>query len=120
MKLSVSRYFLARFGAVCAAATLAASSPLHAAGAVPAVPLKEYGKLPDVEVTAISPSGDRIAYVGTVQGTRVLIAIEDQTKTLTAVRVGDMKVRSLRWIGEDRLMLTSSQTENLSSRFTTD
>lgn len=120
MKLSVSRLFLAPIGAVCAAAILAVGSPLHAAGAVPPVPLEAYGKLPNVEVTAISPSGDRIAFVGTLQGTRVLIAIEDQTKTLTAVRVGDMKVRSLRWIGEDRLMLTSSQTEDLSSRFTTD
>ncbi|MEM7703486.1 MAG: S9 family peptidase [Pseudomonadota bacterium] len=120
MMLSVSRFVLSRCGAACAAAVLATIAPVSAAEAGPTVPLEEYGKLPDVEVTAISPSGDRIAYVGTLQGTRVLIAIEDQTKTLTAVRVGDMKVRSLRWIGEDRLMLTSSQTEDLSARFTTD
>ncbi|MGB3472997.1 MAG: prolyl oligopeptidase family serine peptidase [Erythrobacter sp.] len=31
-----------------------------------------------------------------------------------------MKVRSIRWIGEKRLMLTTSQTEDLSARFTTD
>jgi len=120
MMSRVSRFLLPRFGAACVLAFATTLSPTTSVAAAPSVPLEEYGKLPEVEMTAISPSGDRIAFVGMVQGTRVLIAIEDQTKTLTAVRVGDMKVRSLRWIGEGRIMLTSSQTENLSAAFTTD
>ncbi|MEM6858180.1 MAG: S9 family peptidase [Pseudomonadota bacterium] len=94
---------------------------IHAQSQAPAqVALEEYGKLPDVERSAISPSGDRIAFLTTMESKRVLLAMEDQTKALMAVEVGDMKVRSIRWVGEDRLMLVSSQTEDLSSRFTTD
>jgi dipeptidyl aminopeptidase/acylaminoacyl peptidase len=84
------------------------------------LPLSEYGKLPEVEHTAISPSGDRIAVVTTIDGKRMVLAIEDQTRALTKIVVGDMKVRSIRWIGEDRVMITSSQTEKLDARFTTD
>ncbi len=88
--------------------------------AAPAVPLEEYGKLPDVEDSAISPSGDRIAMITTRDGKRMLLAIENQTKPIAAIEVGDMKVRSIRWIGDERLMLVTSQTEDLSRRFTTD
>ncbi|MEM6907106.1 MAG: alpha/beta fold hydrolase [Pseudomonadota bacterium] len=84
------------------------------------LPIAEYGKLPDVEHSAISPSGKRAAFITTVKGRRVLVAIEDQTKGLTSVAVGEMKVRYIRWIGEDRLLLVTSQTEDLSYRFTTD
>lgn len=117
MFFAVAR-FLSLISFVLAGAGLAFQAPpVHAQTAVP---LSEYGKLPDVEQTAISPSGDRIALITTMQGKRVVLAIEDQTKAIAAIAVGDMKVRSIRWIGEDRLMLTSSQTENLSARFTTD
>lgn len=78
-----------------------------------AVPLSEFGKLPDVEDVAISPSGDRIALVTTMEGKRVILAIEDQTKGIYAAEVGEIKVRSIRWVGEDAILLTSSQTTDL-------
>ena len=97
------------------AAALAA--PVQAA---PPVPLSEYGKLPDVEMSAISPSGDRIAVLTTMRGKRVLLAIQDQTTPLQIIAVEGMKIRSMRWVGEDRLLVTSSQTEDLGYGFTTD
>lgn len=77
------------------------------------VPLTEYGKLPDVEDSAISPSGDKIAMVTTRDGKRIILVLEDQTKAIFAVQIGDMKLRSIRWAGEDALLLVSSQTESL-------
>lgn len=107
-----------RFLALVSALFLCASPA--SAQLVEAVPLAEYGKLPDVERSAISPSGDRVALLTTIQGKRVIYAIENQEKAIAAIEVGDMKVRSIRWVGDDRIMLTSSQTEDLGMDFTTD
>ena len=108
MKFRFAGLTLAAIPAVFAIAT-----PPSVAVAAEPLPLSEYGKLPDVEMTTISPSGDRIALITTVKGKRVILALEDQTKPIRVINVGDMKVRSLRWIGEDRLMLISSQTVDL-------
>lgn len=83
-------------------------------------PLSEYGKLPDVERTALSSSGDRHALVATIQDERVLIAVENQTNPIKIVKIGDLKVRSIRWIGDDRILLVTSQTQDLGRGFTTD
>ncbi|MFW5633767.1 MAG: alpha/beta hydrolase family protein [Erythrobacter sp.] len=90
------------------------------AQAVPALPLSEYGNLPEVEFTAISPSGDRIALVATVNVERMLVALQDQSTPIRAVAVNDMKIRGVRWIGEERLLIITSQTEDLPLGFTTD
>lgn len=90
------------------------------AQAEPAIPLSEYGKLPDVERSVISPSGDRIALITTIEGRRVLLALENQTTPIRLVGIDDMKVRSISWIGEDRILIISSQTEDLPYNFTTD
>ncbi|MDY7099207.1 MAG: S9 family peptidase, partial [Pseudomonadota bacterium] len=109
-----------RLSRLVGAAAIALCAVAVPAQAKEPLPISEYGKLPDVERSAISPSGDRIAVLTTMQGKRVILAIEDQTKALTAIAVGDTKVRGLRWISEDRLLLTSSQTEDLGYGFTTD
>lgn len=96
------------------------STPALAQNVYQPLPLEEYGKLPDVERVAMSPSGDRIAVLTTMNGKRVLLAIEDQSKALTAIELADQKIRSVRWIGEDRLLMVSSQTESLGYGFTTD
>ena len=108
-----------RFGAIlCAlfAVFLSASVELKAQAVVP---LSEYGKLPDVEQTAISPSGRRVALLTTVQGNRVILMIEDQAKLLSSVMVDDAKVASIRWVGEDRILMINRQTQRLGARFTT-
>ncbi|MEM9086232.1 MAG: S9 family peptidase [Pseudomonadota bacterium] len=104
---------LTRFGRCLAFAMAAVAIHFSPLQAEPTVPLIEYGKLPDVERTAMSPSGDRIAIVTTRDGKRIILVLEDQTKGIFAVEVGDMKLRSIRWVGEDSLLLVSSQTESL-------
>ncbi|MFU7528190.1 alpha/beta hydrolase family protein [Qipengyuania sp. ASV99] len=84
------------------------------------VALEEYGELPDVEDASLSVSGNRIAVLTTVQGTRALLVIEDQTRLASSFAIGDMKVRYFEWIGDDRILLVSSMTQDLGYSFTTD
>lgn len=112
-----------RFAALLAALSFVSPTPLVSpalAQAPEPLPLTEYGKLPDIERTAISPSGDRIAVLATIGGRRMILAVESDGKAIRALNPGDAKVRSLRWIGEDRLLLVTSQTAELGRRFTTD
>ncbi|KKC26280.1 alpha/beta hydrolase family protein [Sphingomonas sp. SRS2] len=81
-----------------------------------APPLETYGKLPGFEMAAISPSGKKVALMGVVGDERRLIVIEDG-KTLINSDVGDHKVRSLDWAGEDLVMLRISETVPLGVGF---
>ncbi len=84
------------------------------------LPLSEYGELPKVEDATLSASGKRVALLATVNDTRSLVVIEGKDTVLANMPVGDMKIRYIEWIGEDRLLLVSSQTEDLGRNFTTD
>lgn len=84
------------------------------------LPLSEYGKLPDVERVVMSPSGDRVAMITTLEGRRVLLALGPDNKPLRIVGVGDLKIRWMRWVGEERVLLTTSNTIDLPNNFTTD
>jgi dipeptidyl aminopeptidase/acylaminoacyl peptidase len=77
-------------------------------------PLSAYGALPSLELIALSPSGRRMAFI-TVVGENRLIAVVDLTinARLGNAGVGDAKIRDLQWVGEDRVMITSSSTESL-------
>lgn len=97
------------------------TTPLSAQKALGRVALEEYGKLPEVDDVAISPSGKRVAMIREIEGGRALVAFEDQANPLRAIKINEnLKVRYIRWIGEDRLLLVSSQTEDLPYYFTTD
>ncbi|MEM1053222.1 MAG: hypothetical protein AAGI28_14115, partial [Pseudomonadota bacterium] len=85
------------------------------------VPLSEYGKLPEVERAALSPSGDRTALVTTIEGQRVLITMnKGESSLLSATQVEDMKVCSIEWVDEQRLLLIASTTIDLPAGFATD
>ena len=90
-------------------------SPAAAAAEPP--PLSAYGALPTVEDMALSPSGTRIAALTTLDGTRVIQIMNDQFETLRTMEVGDVKVRSVQWIGDDRLLVQISHTEDLGYGF---
>ena len=82
-------------------------------------PLAAYGALPNVEDAAISPSGDNIALLVTLDGQRVLLFINSEKRIYMRTSVGDAKIREFDWIGDDRLLLVTSQTEDVWG-FTTD
>lgn len=102
-------------GAGFAACSLSAS-----ALAQNAIALSEYGELPGVESASLSQSGSRIALISTIAGERSLAVVEPGKGLLLKIGVGDMKVRSIRWVGDESLLLISSQTERLGFGYTTD
>ncbi len=87
-------------------------------------PLAAYGALPDVEDAAVSPTGKHIAILLTQKGQRMIVMFDPSLQVIRQLVVGDAKIRSFDWIGDDHLLLLSSQTEKLGSagtvRFTSD
>ncbi|WP_247712482.1 alpha/beta hydrolase family protein [Qipengyuania xiapuensis] len=76
-------------------------------------PLSAYGALPGVEMAAISPSGANIAVLTTIGETRLVLFLGPDMRPIRKMEVGDSKVRSLDWIGDDRVLLQTSKTEDL-------
>lgn len=83
-------------------------------------PLTAYGELPRIERAALSPSGDRIAALMTVNGQRMIALLEDGERLIIRYNVDDMKIRNFDWIGENMVLLVYSETERLGRTFTTD
>ena len=83
-------------------------------------PLSAYGKLPGFEDAAISPSGRHIAVVATIKGKRLLVLLDSKMAVQNSDAVGDVKVRGLRWIGDDSVLLTTSDTQKLDPEFVAD
>jgi dipeptidyl aminopeptidase/acylaminoacyl peptidase len=82
-----------------------------AAPGASAVPLSVYGNLPNLEEAALSPDGTRIAYVRTEGNLRVVVvATVADRKMIRWVRVGEEKLRSIRWADDDNVMLFTSVT----------
>lgn len=85
---------------------------------VPALSL--YGNLPGVERAAISASGDRVAIIGLVNNVRTLVILDQNKKPLGTMPVDDAKVRGLYWVGDDRILLSKSDTVKLGPGFITE
>jgi dipeptidyl aminopeptidase/acylaminoacyl peptidase len=79
-------------------------------------PLEAYGATPAIEHIQLSPSGELIARI-TVRGeTRVLAVTRLATnETLFVGDISVIKVRDLRWIGEGRVLVVTSQTRDIGS-----
>lgn len=77
-------------------------------------PLTAYGTLPSRELVQLSPSGARVAFV-TVAGERRQLSVVDLATeaVLGTVGVGEAKVRSLGWIDDTRVLVTTSSTETM-------
>lgn len=77
-------------------------------------PLSAYGAEPSIENIKLSPSGSRVAWI-TVVGEERAIAVSDfqNGASLFRARVGDAKVRDLAWIGEQRVLIVTSQTRGI-------
>ncbi|WP_304170738.1 S9 family peptidase [Phenylobacterium aquaticum] len=99
---------------IALAAWLALSSPSWAA---PPAPLSSevYGRLPSIELMALSPSGEKLAYVSISGDSRQVVVKDLADKVLVAAPVGDSKIRALDWAGDDHLLITASATQALGS-----
>jgi len=99
---------------------LGCAMPSAAAQAAEPPPLATYGSLPGLDIASISPSGDRIAIVGTIEGARNLIVLDQAEKPLLVLPLADAKVRGVFWAGEDRILVYKSDTARLGTSFITD
>ena len=73
-------------------------------------PLEAYGRLPAVEMMQLSPAGDRYAAVAVIGETRKLAVISDKGEGLLSAELGNLKIRSMQWVGNDRLLFWASAT----------
>jgi dipeptidyl aminopeptidase/acylaminoacyl peptidase len=79
-----------------------------------AAALEAYGRLPSIEMTALSGDGSLVAVVTAVGDKRVLaIRKVGETKNAMAILVGASKIRDLRWVGSSHLLVTVSLTTAL-------
>lgn len=80
-------------------------------------PVEAYGKLPGITDVKISPSGQHIAFVATVNNTRRFFITDPTGKPQASGDIGDMKVRRLEWAGDDHLLVISTATIGLGPEF---
>jgi dipeptidyl aminopeptidase/acylaminoacyl peptidase len=74
-------------------------------------PIESFGVLPTLEDVVISPDGKRLAFVKTSGETRVVYAYDlGKSEGLAAAKVGDTKLREVRWVDNDTLLATVSST----------
>ncbi len=69
---------------------------------------------------ALSESGTLVAAIATINGERLILIMNDQRQPIRKFAVGDVKVRSIEWVGDERLLVQVSQTEELGYGFTAD
>jgi dipeptidyl aminopeptidase/acylaminoacyl peptidase len=105
--------------ALIAVSAFWAAAPVRALAEPP--PVEAYGRLPAIERVALSPSGQRYAFIAVVGDTRKLVAATvDGNRPIYAAEVGDFKVVDVEWAGDDHLLVTVSHTVPLGYVFTTD
>ena len=76
--------------------------------------LSVFGALPNVEQVEISPDGSKLAVITTDGEQRYLTIRKTEGGGLAGVAVGDNKLRSVTWAGENNVILVSSvATEGL-------
>jgi dipeptidyl aminopeptidase/acylaminoacyl peptidase len=70
-----------------------------------------YGRLPTLEDVVLSPDGSKLAYVKTFGDRRELMIVRVvQPLALGGAHVGDTKLRGIRWMDDDNLLITISST----------
>ncbi len=96
-------------------AVVAALLSFDVANAAPPAPLPTdvYGRLPDITLMQLSPSGEKLAYVRVVGDQRQLVVKDMSGATLMIAAVSNDKVRDLDWAGEDHLLLTISNNRQV-------
>ncbi len=81
-----------------------------------APPIDAFGQLPTLGDIAMSPDGTRYAaIVGGTNGSEIQVREVTTAKLLLASPAKDFKLRSLQWADNDRIVLTLSQTKQVTS-----
>jgi len=97
---------------IIAVAFLALTTMAHASPATPPLPAEVavLGRLPSIEHVAISPDGRRLAFVTTGDGDERIVAVVSVAdgKVAATARAGDTKLRYVRWLDDDHVLLATS------------
>jgi len=81
-------------------------------------PLNVYGRLPALEDWALSPDGTKAAYVQTKDSDRyILIRTLPDVQLIGGSRIGNEKLRSIRWMDNANLLLEVSTTWDTPPRY---
>lgn len=88
-------------GGLTVAGLLPVSMPSHAVR--PSV--EDYARLPSLENASLSPNGRKIAYTSRQGADQIAVVHDLDTDTLHRTAVDKAKLRSVRWIGNDHLLL---------------
>jgi dipeptidyl aminopeptidase/acylaminoacyl peptidase len=115
-KQMIESNILRGFSALLLALTLSFASLSPVLAQTPP-PIDAYGELPTIEDVAISPSGRNIALVTSVDGQRVVAIMGADRKLRNAIPIKDLKVRSIRFIDDQGLLLVRSFTAELGRQF---
>jgi len=95
------------------AAAIAAWAGVGAIANAASLGVDAFGRLPNVELMDLSPSGEALAYV-VVQGDQRLFLVKDLTgKLLFQEILGDNKVRGVNWADDDHVMIGVTGAETL-------
>jgi dipeptidyl aminopeptidase/acylaminoacyl peptidase len=100
---------------IVAALALSLSAGARAAAPPPPLGVEAYGRLPNVELVRMSPSGEKIAYISASGDQRRVVVKDLAGKVLLTEDAGNLKVRELEWAGDGHLILTLSMTQSLIS-----
>ena len=104
-----------RLSRVIGAFLLALMPPAFSANAAP--PLEVYGRLPAIEMAAISHAGDKVAVVGMLAGKRRLFLVSPGQQPVSLMDVTGVKVRDINWAGDDKILLTATATVDLAFEY---
>src|ERR1700722_5097248 len=92
-------------------AAVIALAPCAHAGDARTIP-ELFGRLPTLENVVLSPDGSKVAFVKTFEDGRDLLVVGlAEGQSGGGVHVVDVKLREIRWLDEDNLLLTSSSTQ---------
>lgn len=76
-------------------------------------PIEAYASLPALSNLALSPNGERIAFVGQVGESRRLGIRSVAGEALGVVDIGTQKIRSVRWADDDHVLIFTSRYADL-------
>lgn len=77
-------------------------------------PLEVYGATPAIDHIALSPSGGLVARIVVLNEARALMVSRlDTAEHVFAAAIGEAKVRDLSWIGEQRVLIITSETQSI-------
>jgi dipeptidyl aminopeptidase/acylaminoacyl peptidase len=97
-------------------AAIAVTFFLASAAAQAAPPIAAYGQLPSLGQFTLSPDGNRFAaIVGNGEGAELQVRSLADGAILMASPAGKLKLRAVQWAGPQHLILTVSQTRQMSS-----